>query len=435
MNTNHVFSAFSCLGFILVSIPFAWHLEAWNTGTCLYMFWVGMSCLGFFINSVVWDGNSVNWAPAWCDITARLILAVNVAIPACALCIQRRLYYIITDPTVTVTKSERRRAITVDMLIGFGLPILNIILTTIVQDHRYDIFEDVGCYPAFLNTPLAWVIISLWPIVIGTFTAVYCSLNVYHFWNKRRTLKSLLQESSGSINFSRYIRLMVLCCIDILCTIPLSIWGLYSQATLSPVIPWQGWAAAHANFSFVGQIPAALWRSDHNSVVALELTRWSSVMCAILFFMFFGFADEARRHYSVALSTVARKLGSTTFAPTASDPYNSRSSKNFTGITRRPTSSIAFDEIDLPDLEKDLSFPTSAKLSPFGAPYGSRSAFTVSTSFESDSKHPVDGDSSLEVESPVQPFTPISPPPITFDPERGLRPPVYKGLNGFGGAY
>lgn len=150
-STNHVFSAFSAISFILVSIPFAWHLEAWNTGTCLYMFWVGLSSLSFFINSVVWDGNVVNWAPVWCDISeylhisrswirsyhnssgSRIVLATNVAIPACALCIQRRLYHIVSDPAVRVTKAEKRRSVMVDSMIGMGLPLLNIILSELIS--------------------------------------------------------------------------------------------------------------------------------------------------------------------------------------------------------------------------------------------------------------------------------------------------------------
>ena len=67
--TNNVFSAFSFIAFILVSIPFAWQLKAWSTATCLYIFWVSISNLTYFINSLVWDGNLVDWSPVWCDIS------------------------------------------------------------------------------------------------------------------------------------------------------------------------------------------------------------------------------------------------------------------------------------------------------------------------------------------------------------------------------
>jgi hypothetical protein len=128
-------------------------------------------------------------------------------------------------------------------------------------------------------------------------------------------MKALLQASTGSINLSRYIRLMILCGIDVVCTVPLATWGLYNQMTLDVVVPWPGFKAVHSSPSLVNQIPSVLWRSDHNSVIGLELTRWSSVMCAIIFFIFFGFADEARRNYSSALRSVAKRVGYTSFQP------------------------------------------------------------------------------------------------------------------------
>ena len=127
MTINHVFSAFSFISFVLASIPFAWHLEAWNTATCLHMLWLSISNLAFFVNSVLWDGNVVNWSPVWCDISmliclqfsirfvihylhagGRLVLAVNIAIPATCLCIQRRLYHTILNPAVTATRAKVR---------------------------------------------------------------------------------------------------------------------------------------------------------------------------------------------------------------------------------------------------------------------------------------------------------------------------------------
>ncbi|KAG6839154.1 pheromone B alpha 3 receptor, partial [Blastosporella zonata] len=62
------FSIFSFIGFILVLIPLPWHLQAWNSGTCLFMIWTAIGCLNAFINSIVWHNNAIDWAPVWCDI-------------------------------------------------------------------------------------------------------------------------------------------------------------------------------------------------------------------------------------------------------------------------------------------------------------------------------------------------------------------------------
>ena len=57
----------------------------------------------------------------------RIQAALNVAVPAASLCINRRLYKIATIKSVTVTASEKRRAVMIDLLIGIGLPILQMI--------------------------------------------------------------------------------------------------------------------------------------------------------------------------------------------------------------------------------------------------------------------------------------------------------------------
>jgi pheromone a factor receptor len=108
------------------------------------MIWTGLGCLLQGINSVIWNKNTTNRAPVYCDIckfvnalslehsftlgrsaATRILLALNVAIPACSLCINRRLYKIATMKVMT-TYSEKRRAVIHDLLIGVGLPILQI---------------------------------------------------------------------------------------------------------------------------------------------------------------------------------------------------------------------------------------------------------------------------------------------------------------------
>ena len=94
------------------------------------MAWTGLACLNLFINSIVWNDNAINWAPVWCDISSKLIVGVAVAIPAASLCINRRLYHIASVKSVTVTKAEKRRQVMVDLAIGLGLPVMEMVLRT-----------------------------------------------------------------------------------------------------------------------------------------------------------------------------------------------------------------------------------------------------------------------------------------------------------------
>jgi pheromone a factor receptor len=110
------------------------------------MVWVGLGCLVQSINSIVWNKNMINRVPVYCDIgksldalalehtltvrhptVTRMQVALNVAIPACSLCINRRLYKIATVQAVMITRDEKRRAVIYDMLICLGIPIVQIL--------------------------------------------------------------------------------------------------------------------------------------------------------------------------------------------------------------------------------------------------------------------------------------------------------------------
>lgn len=43
----------------------------------------------------------------------------------------------------------------------------------VVQGHSYNIIEEVGCRVAIVNTQLAFVLIFMWPVLLGTISAVY----------------------------------------------------------------------------------------------------------------------------------------------------------------------------------------------------------------------------------------------------------------------
>lgn len=138
----------------------------------------------------------------------RIYIGASVGIPAASLCINRRLYKIARMHAVAVTRSEvrrlllvvrnlltitlqKRRAILIDSLICVAFPLVcialcegqsridhsraNVIVAYIVQGHRFNIFEIIGCFPAIYNTVPAYPLVYMWPVAIGTVSAVYCS--------------------------------------------------------------------------------------------------------------------------------------------------------------------------------------------------------------------------------------------------------------------
>ncbi|KDR72046.1 hypothetical protein GALMADRAFT_74260 [Galerina marginata CBS 339.88] len=334
--SNTIFSVFSFLGFLFCVIPFTWHLKHQNTGTCLFMAWSGTSCLYQFVNSVLWNGNIVDWSPVWCDICTRIYIASGVGIPASSLCIFRRLHSISTAQrtTPTANKSERRRRVMIDLALGLGLPLLEIILgmvhplqkkeflltdrvASVTQSNRYDIYEDIGCTEAIFNTPVAIIVLGIPPILIGLVTARYAVLTIIAFNRRRLEFNHLLaQHSNLTANF--YVRLMCFGGLEVLWTVPVASYFLYSN-TVNPaaIHPWTSWAEVHSQISSVYFTPRSIWDSNPRLRTNLELGRWLGVICAFLVFAFFGFAEEARMNYRAAYLTMAKYIGlPTTFSKT-----------------------------------------------------------------------------------------------------------------------
>ncbi|KAJ8502461.1 hypothetical protein ONZ45_g11738 [Pleurotus djamor] len=306
--TYPLYPTFAFLGFILSLIPLPWHLQAWNSGTCYFMLWSALACLNQFVNSVVWHGNALNPAPIWCDISIRILMGASVGIPAASLCINRRLYHIASIQAVSVSRSEKRRDVLIDTAICVVFPIIYIALQYVVSGHRFDILEDLGCQPALYNTLPTYFISYMWPILIGLASAVYCVLSLRSFIRRRVQFNQFL-TSNKSLSASRYFRLMALATCDLMLTIPLASFVIWLNTVASPIAPWISWEDTHFGYERVDQIPAVLWRGNSRLVLAVEVTRWLTPLCGLLFFALFGFADEARRNYKIAFWAVVKPFG------------------------------------------------------------------------------------------------------------------------------
>ncbi|TRM56681.1 pheromone A receptor-domain-containing protein [Schizophyllum amplum] len=306
--TYPLFPICAFLGFVLSLVPLPWHVQAWNSGTCAYMLWTATACLLSFVNAIVWRGNALNVAPIWCDISSKLLLGVSIGIPASGLCISRRLYKISAMKCVSITRQDKIRAICIDLAIAVGIPVLVMILHVVVQPHRFDILEDVGCYAAIYITLPAYFLFFMWPLVLGFFSFIFSALCLRAFYIRRLQFAQILARNK-SLNTSRYMRLMLLAIIDMCCTIPLGALSIYLSSHGITLSPWISWEDTHYDFGRVELIPALIWRSDATYQSSVELTRWLPVICAFLFFGLFGFANEAKRYYSERYAVIAKKLG------------------------------------------------------------------------------------------------------------------------------
>ena len=119
------------------------------------------------------------------------------------------------------------------------------------------------------------------------------------------------------MTYSRYWRLIALASTDFCFIIPLATWNIVANAEWGVVSPWVSWDDTHWGYSRVFQFPRPLINLAPFGTAPLETQRWASVVCAVVFFAFFGFADEAKKHYRLLASTVTKRFGYTTFTETA----------------------------------------------------------------------------------------------------------------------
>nr|QHW03272.1 putative pheromone receptor protein isoform s1 [Flammulina filiformis] len=302
---NELFIVFSFVAFILCALPFPFYLRAWNVGTSCYAFWTGLACLNSFINAIIWNHNAINWAPVWCDISTRIILSENVSLTICSFVINRRLYWMATSTSVNF---DRRKAIRSDLLLCLGVPILQMIVAIIPTGNRFSIFEDIGCANHIPNTWVSILLIQSWPLAIGLASAYYC-IRCLIVINKRRQHIREVFSGDNAPNQNMYFRLMIMSATEVICTIPLASFIMWSNTRFYR--PWVSWDDVHADFLRIDQYPAILWRSppENLNAAVFEVSRWFKIFGAFLFFGLYGSAGEFRKKYKAAFLQVIGWFG------------------------------------------------------------------------------------------------------------------------------
>nr|GAT51366.1 pheromone B alpha 1 receptor [Mycena chlorophos] len=329
-----LFSTLAFLGFVLSFIPLPWHLRGTAPADHLPVSAKSLADLPCSLeHRNMRVHNTLDSAPVWCDLSTYFLAALNLAVPATSLCINRRLYYIVyMKAPRQPTPAQRRRAMAMDLFLSFGsipllqLPLCKLFLSVgikfsctkaqadyIVQGRRYMIVEDVGCTIEVDFTPVAITVTSLPPILIGVVSMAYCIPSIWKFLHLSRDAMEIFGSTSSvdadSLTPSRYLRLACLATCDVVFTIPLSAWVLATNIREAGVQPWISWADTHSDFNVIPQLPSSVWRMQPAFPPAVQFARWATVGCAFLFFGFFGFAGEARVWYAAMGRRIAAALG------------------------------------------------------------------------------------------------------------------------------
>lgn len=186
-----------------------------------------------------------------------------------------------------------------------------------VQYHRFDIFEDLGCYPAISSSTLTYFTSFLWPLALGMVASVYsCKfsfinlatrsdiasvLTLVSFNGSRMHFAQIIATSAPTLTISRYLRTMALAMVLMIFASALAILNIVLNATKSDRYAWR---TTNSSYRQVEAIPSAIWRQNSSFTISAELTRWFAPICALVFISLFGFAEEAREKYRLAIVSV-----------------------------------------------------------------------------------------------------------------------------------
>ncbi|KAJ7742948.1 GPCR fungal pheromone mating factor [Mycena maculata] len=279
--------AIAFIALVLVLVPLSLQWKARNIPLLSIIAWLAISDLTYGINAVIWDGNVNIVVPVWCDITTKLKIGSDIALPASALALALQVY--------RITLQKKRLGTPVELGICVGFPVLTMALHAIVQGHRFDIYEDFGCNPAIFISIPSIIILDIPPLIAAGLALVYCSLALVNFAKQRRAFSQMVKDSHRpGLSKSRYIRLMSL-------TFFLGVWNALvialSRASeyQNGLLPWTTWDDVHSFFGLVSQYPLAVIPAD---VLGWLYFNWSSVpITSVFVFVFFAFGAEATKEY------------------------------------------------------------------------------------------------------------------------------------------
>ena len=180
----------------------------------------------------------------------------------------------------------------------------------------------MGCTPAIYNSPLTFVLVYMWPLLIGVISAIYsgeyfpqlyytysllinsAGIIIYTLLRNRSSLLKHLKSEHSEISYVLFCRIFALTLVDAVVTIPLTAAFIYCNATITPVDPYISWADAHYDYSRVVSVPSVLWRYGYKTDPTGGWYRLSIVwrnitypFCVFLFLAVYGTSMDIVWYY------------------------------------------------------------------------------------------------------------------------------------------
>jgi len=255
------------------------------------------------VNAIAWADNVDIKLLVWCDITTKILIGFTLAVPLSAFCLVRQLEQVSSGRQTFFTHEDRKRRMIIEAVLCFGVPVIFMGLHYIVQGHRFDIIEGIGCSPATYISVPAVILIWVPPLVISSVSMIYAIATFHHFLKRRIEFATVLQSSA--ISPARYLRLMSLAVFEIFWDTGTNIYILYFN-TYTGLQPWISWESVHLNFSRVDQYPDFLVPAEFQIQIIVQW--WIIPISSVAFCLLFGFGQEATNDYLAMFNWVRRHI-------------------------------------------------------------------------------------------------------------------------------
>ncbi|KAJ7200673.1 GPCR fungal pheromone mating factor [Mycena haematopus] len=288
------------LGCALVLVPLPWHWRSRNTATLSMMAWLFMSNLTYAINAIIWSGHVNDVAPVWCDIMTKLRIGSTAAGPSTCFSLILQLR------RVANSLPNNRQSFMLDLFLCWGYPALTMALHYIVQGHRFNILEDIGClHTTYVSIPA--ILILYGPItMVVILNFVFGGLAFSTLWRHRHGFAAGLERQKSSFSMRRYVRAMI-------ATILIAVWDagvIFVVDFVSfeeGISPYTSWADVHYDFARVVQIPMVIL--PPRKVVLFRVMWWTVPISAYGFFCCFALGEEGAAEYAAWGRWVLRLFG------------------------------------------------------------------------------------------------------------------------------
>jgi hypothetical protein len=206
----------------------------------------------------------------------------------------------------------------------------------IVQGHRGNIIEGIGCSPTTYNVTLAYPLVYTWPPVISFIAVVYGCLAFRGFLKMRKTLDARF-NSESHMDKGYYLRLMGFSLIPLFFMLPLSLYILIANLIVGPR-PWISWEDTHLSFNRFDRFPAAPLEADLRVYSTFVVNIWGNTLCWVLFVIFLGMGPAHRKQYRRWFFSILRPIG---IKPPSSPVDSPWRPEEITGVSTTHTKSIS----------------------------------------------------------------------------------------------